>query len=128
MAVRRSDATVSGPGLRPGDDIPTDRAAVNTQVYRILTTDEWARFQSAGVYEGAALDRRDGFIHLSAEDQVEGTLAAHYPARAGVVLVEIDAAALGAALRWEPSRAGALFPHLYATLPLAAVRSARSLG
>ena len=101
---------------------------MTTRFYRILTAEEWARFEAAGWFEGAALDRRDGFIHLSAEDQVEGTLAAHFPDRAGLVLVEIDAAVLGAALRWEASRDGAQFPHLYATLPLAAVRSARSLG
>jgi uncharacterized protein (DUF952 family) len=96
--------------------------------YRILTADEWQRFQAEALFEGAALDRKDGFIHLSSAEQVEPTLAAHFPDRLGLVVAEIVLDLLGDAVRWEPSRGGALFPHLYGPLPLAAVRSARSLG
>ena len=93
--------------------------------WKILTAAEWADFQATGRFEGSPADRSDGFIHLSAEEQVEGTLARHFAGQAGLVLVEIDLAALGDALRWEESRGGALFPHHYGVLPLEAVRAAR---
>jgi ornithine lipid ester-linked acyl 2-hydroxylase len=92
--------------------------------FKILTGEEWADFQASGRFEGSPADRVDGFIHLSAADQVDGTLARHFAGRNGLVLAEIDLAALGDSLRWEESRGGALFPHLYGALPLAAVRSA----
>lgn len=97
-------------------------------VYKICGREEWLEAQSGGAYRGNADDVRDGFIHLSALDQVEGTLAKHYSGRTGLVLVAVDAAALGPALRWEPSRGGALFPHLYGPLPMSAVRSAEPIG
>ena len=90
-------------------------------VYRVLTPDEWAAFERAGSFAGSPLDRADGFIHLSAEDQLAGTLAKHFAGIAGLVIVTIDLAALGGAVRWEPSRSGALFPHLHGVLPIAAV-------
>ncbi|MBK5912261.1 hypothetical protein CCR85_12250 [Rhodothalassium salexigens] len=86
-------------------------------VYKIMTADDWAAARAAGRYDGAAIDRADGFVHLSAADQVAGTLAAHFAGRADLVLVAFDADDLVAAgLVWEPSRAGALFPHLYGAL------------
>ncbi|MBB4211112.1 DUF952 domain-containing protein [Rhodothalassium salexigens] len=86
-------------------------------VYKIMTADEWAAARGAGRYDGAAIDRADGFVHLSAADQVAGTLAAHFAGRADLVLVAFAAADLAAAgLVWEPSRGGALFPHLYGRL------------
>jgi uncharacterized protein (DUF952 family) len=95
--------------------------------WKILTAEEWAAFQAAGRFEGSADDRRDGFIHLSAEGQVEGTLARHFAGQAGLVLAEIDLAPLGDDLKWEQSRGGALFPHHYGILPLEAVRAVRTL-
>jgi len=86
-----------------------------------MAVPEWDAACALGVYDGAEHDRRDGFLHLSAAGQVAGTLAAHYAGRTDLVLAEIDAGALGGALVWEPSRGGALFPHLYGTLPVAAV-------
>lgn len=71
-----------------------------------------------GAFRGAAVDLADGYIHLSAADQVAETLAKHFAGRADLVLASFDAEALGNALRWEPSRGGALFPHLYAPLPV----------
>ena len=68
------------------------------------------------MFEGSAVDRRDGFIHLSTRAQVEETARRHFAAQDGLVLVELDADRLGPALRWEPSRGGDLFPHLYASL------------
>jgi len=95
-------------------------------VYKIFRASEWRDAAAAGVFAGSADDRRDGFIHLSAAQQVAGTLARHFPGEAGLVLAAIPAARLEPALRWETSRGGALFPHLYGVLPVAAV-SARWL-
>lgn len=91
-------------------------------LYRIATRDDWRAAQACGVYIGQAHDMRDGFIHLSQRAQVEGTLEVHYPHREGLVLLEIDTDAIAADLRFEPSRRGELFPHLYAPLPVRAVR------
>jgi uncharacterized protein (DUF952 family) len=88
------------------------------KVYKIMSRADWEAASSAGVYVGAPLDLADGYIHLSAGYQVAGTLAAHFAGRTDLVLVAFDAGALGEALRWEPSRGGALFPHLYAPLPV----------
>jgi uncharacterized protein (DUF952 family) len=91
-------------------------------VYKICTASEWHTAEREGAYRGSAHDHRDGFIHFSAADQVRATAARHFAGRRDLVLVSIDPDALGAALKWEPSRGGALFPHLYGNLPLAAVR------
>jgi uncharacterized protein (DUF952 family) len=90
-------------------------------VYKIMTEEAYAQAEEAGHFEGSADDRRDGFIHLSAKSQVEGTLAKHFAGELTLVLLAIDVARLGPALKWEPSRGGELFPHLYGPLDLAAV-------
>lgn len=91
-------------------------------VYKILPRAAWDAACACGRYEGSLDDKRDGFIHFSAADQVAGTAAKYFRGQSDLVLVAIDAAALGDALLWEPSRGGALFPHLYGTLdPAAAV-------
>jgi uncharacterized protein (DUF952 family) len=92
-----------------------------SSVYRIISPAEWQEAQRRGVFTGSADDARDGFIHFSTAEQVPVTHEKHYGGRAGLLLLEIDAAKLGAALRYEPSRGGALFPHLYGTLPVDAV-------
>jgi uncharacterized protein (DUF952 family) len=89
--------------------------------YKILTAGEWAQFQADGVFHGAPVDLADGYIHLSTADQLQGTLDKHFAGQAGLVIVEVDLAALGNAVRWEVSRGGALFPHIYAALPMSAV-------
>ena len=96
-------------------------------VYHLAFADAWAAARAAGVYAGTADDARDGFIHCSTAAQVAASAAKHRAGRADVVLLWIDADALGAALRWEPSRGGDLFPHCYGPLPLAAVRRAEAL-
>jgi uncharacterized protein (DUF952 family) len=93
-----------------------------TPIYHICRREEWAAAETAGRYEGSSQDRADGFIHFSAADQVVASAARHRAGQVGLVLLTVEAAALGAALKWEPSRGGALFPHLYGPLPLAAVR------
>lgn len=92
-----------------------------TTIYKIFRAAEWAGAQEAGSFAGSADDRRDGFIHFSTAAQLAGTAAKHFAGESDLVLAEVDADALGAALRWEPSRGGQLFPHLYGELPLAAV-------
>ena len=86
--------------------------------YKVLTAEEMATLERDGRFEGSADDRRDGFIHLSTAEQLEGTLDKHYAGRADLHLAAIDLGAFGQSLRWEPSRGGALFPHLYGPLLL----------
>lgn len=93
----------------------------DTLIYKIVDRPSWREARLAGGYGGSADDRRDGFIHFSARRQLEATAARHFAGRTGLVLVAVDPAALGDALRWEPSRGGDLFPHLYATLGIDAV-------
>jgi uncharacterized protein (DUF952 family) len=90
-------------------------------VYKVLSEAAFEQAWAAGRFHGSADDARDGFIHLSAGQQLAGTLAAHFARQEGLVLVALDARRLGPALKWEASRGGALFPHLYASLDLAAV-------
>ena len=86
---------------------------------------QWTEFQRTGVFHGAPVDVADGYIHLSANDQVQGTLDKHFAGQPGLVIVEVDLAALGDVVRWEISRGGALFPHLYGLLPMTCVRGTR---
>src|SRR3546814_6224844 len=80
-------------------------------IYHICRRDEWTAAEAAGSYSGSSQDRADGFIHFSAADQVEASAARHRAGPDGLVLLTVAAAALGAALKWAPSRGGALFPH-----------------
>lgn len=89
--------------------------------FKILTPEQWAQFEAEGTFRGAPVDLADGYIHLSAIDQLQGTLDKHFAGQAGLVIAEVDLAALGNAIRWEVSRGGALFPHCYTPLPMSAV-------
>lgn len=91
------------------------------RAWRILTKPELDELLSTGRFTGSALDRADGFIHLSAPEQVTGTLDTHFAGVEGLHLAAIDLALLGDKVRWEASRGGALFPHLYGDLALEAV-------
>lgn len=91
-----------------------------TRVYKILSRAEWEEAVAKGRFDGSADDLRDGFVHLSAADQAAETARRYFYGRNGLVLVGFEAEALGPALKWEPSRGGALFPHLYGPLPAAA--------
>ena len=93
---------------------------------KIFTSDQWAQFVADGVFMGAPVDLADGYIHLSAADQLQGTLDKHFAGQVGLVIAEIDLAMLGATVKWEVSRGGALFPHIYGPLPMAAVLAARA--
>ncbi len=98
-----------------------------TLVFKIVPSDEWRAAERDGVFTGAAVDRAAGFIHLSIGPQAPETAAKWFAGRDDLTLVAVDADALGAALRWEPSRGGALFPHLYGPLPIDAVVWSRPL-
>jgi uncharacterized protein (DUF952 family) len=91
--------------------------------YKVLAAAEMAAFVAAGLFAGSPVDLADGFIHLSAADQLDETVAKHFAGQTDLVVLAVDLTALGSVVRWEPSRGGALFPHIYATLPIAAVLS-----
>jgi uncharacterized protein (DUF952 family) len=93
--------------------------ADNPQIFKICSTGEWASARAEGAYKGSADDLRDGYIHLSTAEQASETARKYFSNRRDLLLIAFDAAALGERLRWEPSRGGALFPHLYADLPTA---------
>lgn len=88
------------------------------RVYKIALNALWEAARRGGVFAGSEDDARDGFIHLSTGKQLAGTIARHFRNRTDLVLIAYEAAALGEALRWESSRGGQLFPHLYAPLPM----------
>ncbi|MEQ1871514.1 MAG: DUF952 domain-containing protein [Vicinamibacterales bacterium] len=92
-------------------------------IYKIVSAEEWRVAEGAGVFDGSAVDRRDGFIHFSTASQVAETARRHFADQADLLLVAVRTADLE--LRWEPSRGGALFPHLYGALPLRAVVDVR---
>ena len=87
-------------------------------IYKIVSAAEWRAAEAAGVFTGAAVDHTDGFIHFSTAGQAQETAAKHFAGQSDLLLVAVDAARLGDALKWEVSRGGALFPHLYAPLSL----------
>ena len=89
--------------------------------YKIFTASEWSQFQTDGVFTGAPVDLADGYIHMSTAEQLNETLARHFAGQSGLVVATIDLTQLGDALKWEVSRGGALFPHYYGALPMAAV-------
>jgi uncharacterized protein (DUF952 family) len=94
-------------------------------VYRVLLSAEWQEMLAHRQFNGSAIDKRDGYIHLSTREQVAGTIAAHFAdVESELVVVEVDAASLGDNLRWERSRGGAVFPHLYDVLDARAVTRA----
>jgi uncharacterized protein (DUF952 family) len=96
-------------------------------VFKVATREAWEEACRLGTFSGSDDDVRDGFIRLSALHQLAGTLARHCKGRTDLVLIELDAGALGEELRWERSRGGDLFPHLYAPLSTAAARRVRAL-
>jgi uncharacterized protein (DUF952 family) len=96
-------------------------------IYKICEQALWEAAENDGRFLGSPFDMRDGFIHFSTAGQLAETAAKHFAKQSGLILVAVDAEALGAALKWERSRGGDLFPHLHDALPLSAVRWARPL-
>ncbi|WP_265500849.1 DUF952 domain-containing protein [Paracoccus beibuensis] len=97
-------------------------------IYKILRASEWADLQIAGSSAGAPVDIADGYIHLSTAEQVHGTLSKHFAGKNDVMLLACDADDLAADLKWEPSRGGALFPHLYRVLHLSDIKWSRPIA
>lgn len=95
--------------------------------FKILAVEDWARARALGSYEGSAADLADGYIHLSTVEQLAATAARHYAGRSGLLLLTVDLAVVEGVV-WEPSRAGALFPHIYGPLPVSAVTARRTLS
>ena len=85
-------------------------------IYKILTPDQWAEALAKGEFDGAPVDLADGYVHISTAEQVEETASKHFAGETGLKLLALESDALGDKLVWEPSRGGALFPHLYRPL------------
>lgn len=96
----------------------------DTVAYKIIDAAEWREAVAEGAYAGSAVDVADGYIHLSTAAQLEETARKHYAGRDNLLLLTVDLTALGDAVVWEPSRGGALFPHIYGDLPVRAVKEA----
>lgn len=96
-------------------------------IYKIVPENLWHQAELTGSFPGSPADQADGFIHLSTAAQVRGTAARHFAGQDGLLLVGVDPHLLGAELRYEPASGGALFPHLYAPLTLAAVVLVKAL-
>lgn len=96
-------------------------------IYKICPASLWREAVRDGVFKGAAIDLADGFIHFSSAEQVAETAAKHFAGQDDLLLIAVEADKLGDALKWEPSRGGALFPHLYGDLALSAVEQVEEL-
>ncbi len=96
-------------------------------IYKIAPRAMWQAAEAKGVFEGAPIDHADGYIHFSTATQVTETAAKHFAGQDDLVLIAVEKDRLGDALKYEVSRGGDLFPHLYASLPLAAVRWVKPL-
>jgi uncharacterized protein (DUF952 family) len=99
-----------------------------TKVYKILSRTEWAAAKAAGVFHGGTLDLKDGYIHLSTAAQAGETARLHFKGQADLVLLTLVAEVFGEAIKWEPSRGGQLFPHLYGALNTRDVSVLRELA
>jgi uncharacterized protein (DUF952 family) len=114
---------VNNPGLqeKPPDGDPisitgSHRYDLGMHIYKIIQREQWEAAEAAGTFAGAAIDLQDGYIHFSTAEQAAETAAKHFAGQTDLLLVAVNAESLGELLKWEPSRGGALFPHLYATL------------
>jgi uncharacterized protein (DUF952 family) len=97
-------------------------------IYKVLRADEWAALERDGHSAGAPVDVADGYVHFSTAEQLRGTLEKHFHGAEGLELLACEADAMGDVLKWEPSRGGALFPHLYRELRLTDVAWHRPIG
>ena len=95
--------------------------------YKVLTAGQLIELEHHASFAGAPIDLADGYIHMSAAAQLDETLAKHFAGQKDLTVAAVDLAALGDAVRWEPSRGGQLFPHLYAPLPVSAAVEIKSL-
>lgn len=95
--------------------------------FKLLRPDEWREWRESGTFTGAPVDLADGYIHLSAREQVRETAAKWFADVDPLYLVMVDLAALGDLVRWEPARGGVLFPHVYGSIPSSAIAGSSRL-
>ena len=98
-----------------------DGLLMTQKIYKIISKSEWQMAENAGVFKGVAIDLTDGYIHFSTAAQAAETAAKHFTGKTDLLLITINPDALTQSLKWEPSRGGALFPHLYGDLNMDAV-------
>lgn len=96
-------------------------------IYKVCSKSVWEEIRTLTSWNGSPHDMRDGFIHFSTASQLEGTVRKHYAGQTDLILLVIEADTLGDALKWEASRDGDLFPHLYGPLPTSTIESAQEL-
>jgi uncharacterized protein (DUF952 family) len=115
------------PGIRSPPKTPEE---TTLPIYKVTTPDVFEASLASGRFAGMPVDHADGYVHFSTAEQLRETLRRHFAGQAGLVLFAVEADSLGAALRWEPSRGGALFPHLYGELAMAEIsqRATISVG
>jgi uncharacterized protein (DUF952 family) len=113
---------LAGAGQTPLQTEPNRRqTSPMPYIYKIVDEIQWEQSVQVGEFTGAEIDKTDGFIHFSDASQVAATLEKHFKGIGGLLLISVDADLLGDALKWEVSRGGELFPHLYGSLPMSAV-------
>ena len=95
--------------------------------FKILTREQWEQWRADDIFAGAPVDIADGYIHLAAREQVAETASKHFAGQDDLIRAMIDLAALGDTVKWEPSRGGALFPHIYGGIPMSAVTTKAKL-
>ena len=117
--MRRASAKLCHINLDPAAAIGQEAPML---IYKITPAADWRAAEAAGVFLGAPVDLADGFIHLSTAAQVGETARRHFAGQRDLLLVAVEADTLGESLRWEPSRGGDVFPHIYGPLPMSAVR------
>jgi uncharacterized protein (DUF952 family) len=122
-------------GLSRGDRDGTVRAAIRrreggplSRIYKVATRTVIEASRAAGRFAGMPVDRADGYVHFSTAEQLGETLRRHFAGQSGLILFAVEAEALGASLRWEPSRGGALFPHLYGELAMEAIEDEATIA
>ncbi|MFT6508907.1 MAG: hypothetical protein ACJAVO_000034 [Parvibaculaceae bacterium] len=104
-----------------------DGFLMTNKIYKIISASEWNAAEAAGVFKGVAIDLTDGYIHFSTASQAAETAAKHFAGQTDLLLITINPDALTQELAWEPSRGGALFPHLYGDLNMEAVAEKAAL-
>lgn len=100
----------------------------SNRIYKVVSQEVWKEAERQGFFAGSGIDLTDGFIHLSSREQVRETVAKYFAGASDLVLITVDADKLADTLRWEPSRDGAMFPHVYGPIPMSAVLGVAGLS